>query len=49
MQKVKISTFLTERKERMSPDDANNSGLSRIEKINFSGEFFINESKQTNT
>jgi type I restriction enzyme S subunit len=49
MQKVKISTFLTERKERMSPNDANNSGLSRIEKINFSGEFFINESKQTNT
>lgn len=48
-QTVKISSFLTERKERMSPEDANDSWMSRIEKINFGGEFFVNHWKKTNT
>ena len=48
-QKLKIWDFLTERKERMTPDEANISGISRLEKIDFSGTIHIREWKNTNT
>jgi type I restriction enzyme S subunit len=46
--KVKISNFLSERKNRFKPDEANKLGLQRIQKINFSGKIFLLE-KTTNT
>ena len=47
--KVKIKTFLSERKDRYAPSDANNLRLSRVEKIDFSGKIHLNESKSTKT
>ncbi len=47
--KIKIWDFLTERKERMTPDEANISGISRLEKIDFSGKIHVKEWKNTNT
>lgn len=44
-----ISSFLTERKIRIKPDEANSSGLSRIEKIDFSGTIHLVEGKETKT
>jgi len=46
---VNISDFLEERKDRINPDIANNSWLKRIEKINFSWNIFISDSKKTKT
>ena len=46
---VEISSFLKERKNKMKPEEANNSGLKRIEKIDFNGNIFINHNKLTNT
>lgn len=37
MKNVKIATFLKERKIKLKPDEANNSNLKRIEKIDFAG------------
>jgi type I restriction enzyme S subunit len=48
-QKLKIWDFLTERKERMTPEEANISGISRLEKIDFSGTIHVKEWKNTNT
>lgn len=44
-----ISSFLTERKIRIKPDEANSSGLARIEKIDFSGTIHLAEGKDTKT
>lgn len=44
-----ISSFLTERKERLTPDEANKLNLKRIEKINFSGQIHLVENKPTKT
>ncbi len=41
--KVKISTFLFERKGRYKPNDESISGLERLEKIDFSGKFYIGQ------
>lgn len=41
MKKVKIATFLKERKIKLKPDEANNSNLKRIEKIDFDGNITI--------
>jgi type I restriction enzyme, S subunit len=46
---IKIWEFLTERKDRMTPDEANISGISRLEKIDFSGTIHVKEWKNTNT
>ena len=48
-QKTKISEFLTERTDRFKPDNANELGLPRIEKIDFSGTIYINNFKPTKT
>lgn len=42
-QKVKIGKFLFERQGRYKPDNKDVSNLKRIEKINFSGTFFIGD------
>ena len=44
-----ISSFLTERKERLTPDEANKLNLKRIEKIDFSGQIHLVENKPTKT
>ena len=44
-----ISSFLTERKERLKPEEANELNLKRIEKINFSGQIHLVENKPTKT
>lgn len=41
MKKVKIATFLKERKIKLKPDEANSSNLKRIEKIDFAGNITI--------
>ncbi|NPE31330.1 restriction endonuclease subunit S [Methanococcoides sp. SA1] len=46
---VEIKTFLNERKDRFKPDVANSMGLKRIEKIDFSGNIHISDSKPTKT
>ena len=48
-QKTKISEFLIERTDRFKPDEANELGLPRIEKIDFSGIIYINNFKPTKT
>ena len=48
-QKTKISDFLIERTDRFKPDEANELGLPRIEKIDFSGTIYINNFKPTKT
>lgn len=47
--KTRISEFLTERTDRFKPDQANELGLPRIEKIDFSGTIYINNFKPTKT
>ena len=44
-----ISSFLTERKERLKPEEANELNLKRIEKIDFSGQIHLVENKPTKT
>jgi len=46
--KVRIGEFLFERKGRYKPDDKALSGLKRLEKIDFSGRFYIAD-KPSNT
>lgn len=46
--KVKISSFLKERESRIKPAEANNMGLKRLNKIDFSGKMHI-VNKPTNT
>ncbi|MBR9702213.1 hypothetical protein GOV13_04810 [Candidatus Pacearchaeota archaeon] len=46
--KVKISSFLKERPNRFKPSEANELGLQRLYKINFSGEIHLAD-KKTNT
>lgn len=48
MQTVKIASFLTERKVKFKPIQANESGLHRIEKIDFDGNIYL-APVQTNT
>jgi type I restriction enzyme S subunit len=48
-EKVKISAFLTERKDRFKPDLANKLGLKRVKKIDFSGNIHLIEHKPTRT
>ncbi len=48
-QKVPINSFLKERPDRFSPEEANRLGLHRIEKIDFSGNIHVNKNKLTNT
>lgn len=45
---IKISSFLTERKVKLKPGDANDSGLKRIVKIDFSGRILLSDT-QTQT
>ena len=47
--KTKISTFLKERQNRYSPEEANKLNLKRLQKIDFSGNMHFLESKKTNT
>ena len=44
-QKTKIGEFLFERKGKYKPDDPVIAGLSRIQKIDFSGNFHVSEKK----
>src|SRR3989344_5301082 len=46
---VKVGSFLTERKDRFEPDEANKLGLKRLYKIDFSGKIHLLDDKQTNT
>lgn len=48
-QRVKISSFLKEREDRFEPEEANKTGLHRLEKIDFSGNIYINDNKPTKT
>jgi type I restriction enzyme, S subunit len=48
-QEVQIGSFLKERPDRFKPDRANELGLKRLEKIDFSGNIHINGDKQTKT
>ena len=45
MKNVKIATFLKERKIKLKPDEANNSNLKRIEKIDFAGNITMAPTK----
>jgi type I restriction enzyme, S subunit len=45
---VKIGSFLFERKGRFKPQEANTKGIKRIEKIDFSGKYYLVD-KPTNT
>lgn len=47
--RVRISSFLEERQDRIHPEQANKLGLSRLEKIDFSGKVYLNENKTTRT
>ncbi len=47
--KVKIGSFLKERKTRFKPDEANELGLRRVNKIDFSGNIHLVEHKPTRT
>ena len=47
--RVKISSFMKERPDRIKPDQANELGLHRLEKIDFSGRIHLNENKPTRT
>ncbi|GEM_PF-407008 len=47
--KVKIGDFLKERNGRIKPVVANEMGLKRLEKIDFSGNMYIVENKPTKT
>ncbi|WP_456390036.1 restriction endonuclease subunit S, partial [Hydrogenimonas sp.] len=44
-----MSSFLTERKERLTPDEANALNIKRIEKIDFSGQIHLADNKPTKT
>jgi type I restriction enzyme S subunit len=44
-----ISSYLTERKERLKPEEANKLNLKRIGKIDFSGQIHLVENKPTKT
>jgi len=46
---VEMRSFLTERKDRFKPAEANALGLKRLEKIDFGGKLHISESKPTKT
>ena len=46
---VKVGSFLTERKDRFKPDEANKLGLKRLYKIDFSGKIYLLDDIQTNT
>lgn len=46
--KTKIGSFLKERTDRFSPQEANKKGLKRLDKIDFSGKIHLKE-KPTNT
>lgn len=47
--KVPVSSFLEERKNRYSAEEANKLGLRRIEKIDFSGTIHLTNNKETRT
>ncbi|MFH1399449.1 MAG: hypothetical protein ABIG95_05045 [Candidatus Woesearchaeota archaeon] len=47
--KVKISSFLKEREDRLTPEEANKTGLDRLEKIDFTGNIHIAKNKPTKT
>lgn len=47
--KVKISSFLEERADRISPEKANEMGLDRLGKIDFSGTIHVSENQLTRT
>ena len=47
--KVKISSFLKERPDRIKPDQANETGLKRLKKIDFSGKIHLDGNKPTRT
>ncbi|MBT3985720.1 hypothetical protein HOD38_02545 [archaeon] len=47
--RVTISSFLKERSDRIKPDQANELGLQRLEKIDFSGKIHLNDNKPTRT
>lgn len=48
-ERVFVSEFLSERKNRYKPEEANESWLNRLEKIDFSWVMHIKENKQTKT
>ena len=47
--RVKISSFLKERPDRIKPDQANETGLKRLKKIDFSGKIHLDGNKPTRT
>ena len=47
--KVKISSFLSVRESRIKPVIANEMGLKRLEKIDFSGQIYLTDNKPTRT
>lgn len=47
--KVKISSFLIERTDRFKPSEANLLNFARLEKIDFNGNIYINNNKETKT
>lgn len=47
--KVKVGDFLKERKERYRPEQANRLNMKRLEKIDFSGNIYYCEPKNTGT
>ncbi len=49
MLKLRIGDFLTERKIRYKPSEANHLGFLRIEKIDFNGNIHLVENKPTKT
>jgi type I restriction enzyme S subunit len=49
MLKLKLGEFLTERKIRYKPSEANQLGFLRIEKIDFNGNIHLVENKPTKT
>ena len=46
---MKLSNYLKPNEERIKPEEANKMNLSRIRKINFSGEIFFDDITNTNT
>ena len=46
---VSIKSFLKEREDRFKPEEANEKGLKRLEKIDFSGNIHLVDDKETRT
>lgn len=47
--RIKINSFLTERKDRFKPGEANSLGLRRVNKIDFFGKIHLTDHRHTRT